>query len=107
MAMTTARHEPCYDLTLFVTGASDLSAHAVADAKKLCEAHMTGNYRLSVVDVHEQPDALVRSGVLAVPALVRNGPLPARQFVGDLSSAGRVLLALGIPDGEDVPDGLG
>jgi circadian clock protein KaiB len=85
---------PRYELTLFVSGASDRSARAVADATALCDTHVGGRYELAVVDVHENPAAAVSSHVLVAPTLVRNLPLPARRVVGDLSDTARVLTAL-------------
>jgi circadian clock protein KaiB len=92
--MTETRPE----LTLFVSGASNLSARAIADATELCDVHLSGRYRLSVVDVHGDPAATLSSGVQAAPTLVRPSPLPMRRFVGDLSDAGAVLLRLGLAD---------
>jgi circadian clock protein KaiB len=86
------------ELTLFVSGASDLSARAIADATELCDVRLSGRYRLSVVDVHEDPAATLRSGVHAAPTLVRPSPLPMRRCVGDLSDADAVLLRLGLAD---------
>ena len=86
-----------YELTLFVSGASDLAGRAIANARQLCEAHLQDRYRLSVIDVHENPVALLTSGVLATPTLVRNRPLPVRRVVGDLSQTNKVLAALGLP----------
>jgi circadian clock protein KaiB len=86
--------DPHYDLTLFVNGASDLSARAVADARTLCDAHLGGSYDLAVVDIHENPAAALRSHVLAAPTLVKNQPLPVRRVVGDLSDPAKVRLAL-------------
>jgi circadian clock protein KaiB len=85
---------PHYDLTLFVNGASDLSAHAITNAHTLCDAHLGGRYDLAVVDVHEDPMAALRSQVLAAPTLVKNQPLPVRRVVGDLSDPTKVRLAL-------------
>jgi len=96
-ALLAAGAEIRYDLTLFVSGASELSARAVASAKLLCDNHLSGRYQLAVVDVHGDPSAVLRSLVLATPTLVRNRPLPVRKLVGDLSDAGRVLLALELP----------
>ena len=56
-----------YELALFVSGASDLSARAIANAARICEAHLSGRYHLSVVDVHEDPAALLGSRVVARP----------------------------------------
>jgi diguanylate cyclase (GGDEF)-like protein/PAS domain S-box-containing protein len=76
-----------YDLTLYVSGASDLSARAIADARQLCDTHLAGRYHLGVIDVNEDPAGVRAGGVLATPTLVRNQPLPVRELVGDLSRA--------------------
>jgi circadian clock protein KaiB len=101
--MTTAG----YELTLFVSGASDLSARAVADARRLCEAHLAGRYHLSVVDVHQDPAAVLASRVIAAPVLIKHRPLPERRLVGDLSRADKVLTALDLPVATDVPPANG
>ena len=54
-----ALDEAGYELTLFVSGASDLSARAIANARRLCDVHLDGRYHLSVVDVHEDPAAVL------------------------------------------------
>jgi circadian clock protein KaiB len=86
-----------YQLTLYVSGASDLSARAIANARKLCDLHLAGRYQLSVVDLYDNPAAGVEASVLAAPTLVRNRPLPTRMIVGDLSHTARVLQALLLP----------
>jgi circadian clock protein KaiB len=91
-----------YDLTLFVSGASDLSARAIANARELCEAHFAGRYELDVVDVHVDRPA-VDGRLLATPTLVRNQPLPVCQIVGDLSDSDKVLSALEAPVFNRVP----
>lgn len=83
-----------YVLTLFVSGASPLSARAVANARALCQAHLTGRHALTVIDVHSHPALVVAAGVLAVPTLVRESPLPRRRIVGDLAHTANVLRAL-------------
>lgn len=95
-----------YELTLFVSGASDLSARAIADARRLCDIHLDGRFHLSVVDVHEDPAAVLTSGVRAAPTLVRNRPLPVRKLVGDLSRTGKVLSALELPFADDASSTL-
>ena len=95
--MTAAADETFYDLTLFVSGASDLAARAIDNTRRLCDLHIHGRYHLSVVDVHDDPGALRASGVLATPTLVKNRPPPVRRVVGDVSHTERVLRMLGLP----------
>jgi circadian clock protein KaiB len=93
-----------YELTLFVSGASDLSARAIANARAICDSHLEGRYHLTVVDVHENPAAVLSNRVLAAPTLVKSLPLPVRRLVGDLSHMDRVLMALDLPaDGSQSP----
>ncbi len=89
--------ESSYELTLFVSGGSDLAARAIANARRLCDVHLQGRCRLSVVDVHDDPAAVLTSRLLATPTLVRNLPLPVRRVVGDLSHTDKVLRALELP----------
>lgn len=89
---------PDYELTLFASGASDLSARAIADARQLCDLHLDGHYHLSVVDVHDDPGAALISQVHVAPTLVKTKPLPVRKVVGDLSDAAKVLMALELAD---------
>lgn len=86
-------------LTLFVSGASALSAGAIVDAKRLCEVHLGGRHDLRVVDLHDDPAAALDAGVFASPTLLLHGPIPARKVTGDLSDAAKVLSALGLPAG--------
>jgi circadian clock protein KaiB len=92
-----AAGEPFYDLTLYVSGASDLAARAIVNARHLCEGHLAGHSRLSVVDVQDDIAAVHASGILATPTLVKNLPLPSRKVVGDLSHTARVILGLDLP----------
>ncbi|MEA2148650.1 MAG: circadian clock protein KaiB [Solirubrobacteraceae bacterium] len=93
--------QPDYELTLFVSGASEISARAIANARSLCDTYLDGRGSLSVVDVCEDPTLVLPHGVFAVPTLVRDQPLPVRRFVGDLVHIDRVLHALEL--GDDAP----
>jgi circadian clock protein KaiB len=98
-----ALEEVTYKLTLFVSGASDLSARAIGNARRLCETHLPGRYELSVVDVNADPAALLSSRVVAVPTLVKSWPLPKRMLVGDLSHTEKVISALDLPAPSEIP----
>jgi circadian clock protein KaiB len=90
---------PC-ELTLFVSGASDLSARAIADARRMCDVHAYGQYHLVVVDVHEDPGAALRNEVVVAPTLVKHWPLPVRRLVGDLADIDKVVATLELPVAE-------
>lgn len=83
-----------YRLTLFVSGASSSSARAIGNLQALLEAHLTGRYDLTIVDVNQYPDLARGRRVLATPTLVKDHPEPERMLVGDLSDLERVLRTL-------------
>lgn len=85
-----------YVLTLFVTGASDLSGRAIGNVRAFCEEYLAGRYHLEVVDVLRDSDMMVARDVFAAPTLIKESPLPQRRLVGDLSDTTRVLAALDI-----------
>lgn len=99
-----ARDGQTYQLTLFVSGASELSARAISIAQQLCDVYLSGRGVLSIVDVHMDPDGVRAQGVFASPTLMRTGPPPTRHIVGDLSDAAKVLNALDIPMPEEITD---
>ena len=94
---------PSYELTLFVSGASDLSVRAITDARHLCEVALQGRWSLRVVDVRDDPAAALGDEVLVAPTLVRRLPLPVRRLAGDLSDVDRTLRALDIPAVASMP----
>ena len=87
-----------YVLTLFVTGASDLSARAITNIRAICEEHLAGRYTLQVIDVHKDVQLMSSYDLVAAPALVKESPMPKRMLVGDLSDTRRVLAALDVVD---------
>jgi circadian clock protein KaiB len=105
--MSAAPAEARYELTLIVSGASAISARAIADVRELCDVHLNGRHQLSVIDLREEAAAMVCGHVVAAPTLVRDAPLPVRRFVGDLSRTDEVLLALDIPAAGNAPRTLG
>jgi circadian clock protein KaiB len=84
-------------LTLFVGGASPASARAVRRLRDLCDRHCPSGYDLKVVDIYQQRALVASRGVLAVPTLIKDLPLPVRVLIGDFTDEPRVLAALGLP----------
>ena len=85
-----------YRLTLFVNGASDSSAQAIANVRHICETHLSGRYELGIVDLNQEPQLAARHRVLATPTLVKDYPPPTRMLVGDMSDHPRILVALDV-----------
>jgi circadian clock protein KaiB len=88
---------PRFRMTLYVSGASDISRRAIAGARAFCDAHLAGRCDLLVMDLESHADAARADGILATPTLIRTDPLPQRRFVGDLWEDERVAEALGVP----------
>ncbi len=74
-----------HDLKLYIAGSSLRSLHAIQNVKRLCEAELSGNYRLEVVDIYNDPQRAVKDRVVAVPTLVKHAPGVVRRLIGDLS----------------------
>jgi circadian clock protein KaiB len=91
-----------YQLTLFVSGASDSSAQAIVNIREICDLHLSGRHKLTIVDLHQEPAMARQHNVLATPTLIKDLPFPLRMLVGDMSNHVRILDALGVPEG--VPD---
>lgn len=84
-------------LTLFVSGTSPTSARAEHRLRDLCDRHCPSGYDLRIVDIYQEPAEVASRGVLAVPTLIKELPLPARVLIGDFTNETRVLAALGLP----------
>ena len=82
------------DLRLYVTGATPASARAVVNARRFCETHLSGRYRLAVLDIGEHVEQATLDQIVAAPTLVRLAPLPLRRLIGDLSDDERLRRSL-------------
>ena len=56
--------------------------------------HLTGRYRIEVIDLIVHPKLSRGDEIIAVPTLVRRLPEPIRTIIGDLSDTERVLVGL-------------
>jgi len=81
-------------LKLYVAGQTAKSPHAFANLKKICDEHLSGEYRIDVVDLLKNPQLAKGDQILALPTLVRKLPEPMRKIIGDLSNTERVLVGL-------------
>ena len=88
-------------LTLFVSGASPTSIRAVQRLRDLCDKNCPAGYDLEIVDIYQQSAVAIARGVLAVPTLIKEQPLPVRVLIGDFTDESRVLAALGLTSEKD------
>jgi circadian clock protein KaiB len=83
-----------WQLRLYVAGQTPKSLTAFANLKKICEEHLSGKYRIEIIDLLENPTLATGDQILAIPTLVRKLPEPVRKIIGDLSNTERVLVGL-------------
>jgi len=83
-----------WQLRLYVTDQTIKSRMAFANLKTICETHLKGRYRITVIDLLKQPQLAKGDQILAVPTVVRRLPNPVRTIIGNLSDTERVLVGL-------------
>lgn len=83
-----------WELRLYVAGQTPNCVRAFGNLKKICEQHMSGKYRIQVIDLLVNPHLSKGDQILAIPTLVRKLPEPVRKIIGDLSNTERVLVGL-------------
>jgi len=90
--------EQAYRLRLFVTSNSPRSSRAIVNVRRICEAYLDGFYELEVIDLLARPELARSEQLIAAPTLIKQVPLPARRFVGDMSRTEQLLRGLDLPD---------
>jgi circadian clock protein KaiB len=92
------KKQSTYVLKLYITGSTPRAKTAVMKVKNFCEQHLKDRYELDVIDIYQQPAFAREEQIIAAPTLVKKFPQPLKKLVGDFSNAGRVSLALGLPE---------
>jgi len=98
---TQSSQDGHYDLRLYVAGQTPKSLTAFANLKKLCDIHLSGKYRIEVVDLMKKPQRAKDDQIIAIPTLVRRLPQPIRKIIGDLCDTQRTLVGLDLSQRED------
>jgi circadian clock protein KaiB len=83
-----------WQLRLYVMGQTSKSLMALSNLKKICESQLKGRYRITVIDLVEQPHLAKGDQILAIPTVVRKLPKPVRTIIGDLSETDQMLIGL-------------
>ena len=83
-----------WQLRLYVMDQTTHSKTAFANLKEICETHLKGRYRITVIDLLKQPQLAKGDQILAIPTVVRKLPSPVRTIIGSLSNTERVLVGL-------------
>jgi len=85
-----------YNLRLYVAGQTPRSIAAIANLKKICDAHLSGHYDITIIDLTKDPALAQRDQIVAIPTLIRHLPEPLKRIIGDLSNVEKVLVGLDI-----------
>ena len=83
-----------WQLRLYVMDETPKSLTAFANLKNVCESHLKGRYRITVIDLLKHPQLAKGDQILATPTVVRRLPIPIRTVIGNLSDFDNVLVGL-------------
>jgi circadian clock protein KaiB len=89
-----------WQLRLYVMGQTPKSLTAFSNLKKVCESHLKGRYRITVIDLVKQPQLAKGDQILAVPTVVRRLPKPVRTILGSLSNTEHLLVGLDLREAD-------
>jgi circadian clock protein KaiB len=89
-----------WQLRLYVMDQTPKSVTAFSNLKKVCENHLKGRYRITVIDLLKHPHLAKGDQILAIPTVVRKLPKPVRTIIGNLSDRDRVILGLDLRPAE-------
>lgn len=93
-AKPVKRRAPPWQLRLYVMDQTPRSVAAFANLKRLCEAHLKGRYRITVIDLLRHPHLAKGDQILAIPTVVRRLPSPVRTLIGTLANTAHALVGL-------------
>jgi circadian clock protein KaiB len=83
-----------WQLRLYVMDQTPKSQAAFANLKTICETHLKGLYKITVIDLLKHPHLAKGDQILAIPTVVRKLPKPVRTIMGTLSDTVHVLVGL-------------
>lgn len=83
-----------WEMRLYVADTTARSVLATENLQSLCEQYLSGQYRLTIIDLVKQPELAREHEIMATPTLVRLFPGPEKTVIGSLSDTARVLRAL-------------
>ncbi len=87
-------HMDKLEIQLFITGQSVKADTAIDNLRALFAETSPDAFKLTIIDVLENPQAAEDAFVLATPTLIKTAPLPVRRAIGDLSDRDSLLRSL-------------
>jgi circadian clock protein KaiB len=89
--------EDCIDLSLYVTNQTPDCLAAFDNLRQICEEQLKGRYRITVIDVGNDPEIARKDGFLAIPTVIRRYPGKGRKkVIGTLNDDRKVMAGLGL-----------
>lgn len=85
-------------LVLYVAGETPKSLAAIRNLEKICSEHLADKYKVEVIDLKKHPQLAREHGIVAIPTLVKELPVPIRKIIGDLSDTQKVLVHLAVEE---------
>ena len=70
---------------LYLAGNTPVSARAIVNTRRFCEANFEGRYELEIIDISLYPERVREAQIIAAPTLVKKRPLPEQRVIGDMS----------------------
>jgi len=70
---------------LYLAGNTPVSARAIVNTRRFCEASFEGRYELEIIDISLHPERVAEAQIVAAPTLVKKRPLPEQRVIGDMS----------------------
>ncbi|MCX6954041.1 MAG: circadian clock KaiB family protein [Verrucomicrobia bacterium] len=86
-------------MRLYVADRTRKSLLALANLRSICEAHLKGRYRITVIDLLKKPQLAKGDQIVAIPTVIRRLPQPVRTIIGTLSNMENVLDGLDLRAG--------
>jgi circadian clock protein KaiB len=83
-----------WELRLYIAGETPKSIAAVTNLNRICDEHLSGQFKIEVVDLLKNPQLARGDQIVAIPTLVRKLPNPVRKIIGDLSNTEKTLVGL-------------
>lgn len=91
---TLAKRNAEWELRLYVAGQSPESIEVFTNLRALCEARISGRYRIEIIDLLKTPTLACEDQIVAVPTVVRKLPAPIKKIIGNLTKTERALVGL-------------
>lgn len=83
------------ELRLYIAGDSPNSTAAIANLRSICDSHLSGRYRIELIDVLRYPARALQDQVFVAPLLIKVSQDSEIRVAGSLSDRQRVINALG------------